>query len=125
MTEIIVECPNCKTRFGVEEVIKTKLEASIKQEYDKNMLEYRQQINAERSAMEKERADMLKQKENFEELIAAKLSERLNIEREILQKKLIADFQEKLNQAENATKAVREENFELKKKGTRAYKKSS
>lgn len=116
MTEIIVECPNCKTRFGVEEVIKTKLEASIKQEYDKNMLEYRQQINAERSAIEKERADILKQKENFEELITAKLSERLNIEREILQRKLIADFQDKLDQAENDAKTIRSENFELKKK---------
>ncbi len=116
MTEIAVECPNCKTRFDVEEVIKAKLESSIKQEYDKSMLEYRQRIDAERSAIEKERSAILQQKENFDELIATKLDERLNIERENLKKELLVDYQDKLIQAESTVKAMREENFELKRK---------
>jgi hypothetical protein len=116
MTEIIVECPNCHNKFGVEEVIKSQIENSVKNDYDKKISDYKQIVDSERAMLEKQKSEIGKQRQEMEEMIQSQLAKRLNSEREQINQKLAGEFEEKMKLLENDAKIAREENTQLRRK---------
>ncbi|MBE2189016.1 MAG: DUF2130 domain-containing protein [Candidatus Kapabacteria bacterium] len=116
MTEIIVECPSCHNRFGVEEVIKSQIENTIKNDYDKKISDYKQIVDSERAILEKQKSEIGKQRQEMEEMIQSQLAKRLNFEREQINQKLAGEFEEKMKLLENDAKIAKEENTQLRRK---------
>ncbi len=116
MTEIIVECPNCHNRFGVEEVIKSQIENSVKHDYDKKISDYKQSVDTERALLDKQKSEISKQRQEMEEMIQSQLAKRLNSEREIINRKMTEDYQEKMKMLQNEATIAREETNQLRSK---------
>ncbi|PKL86188.1 MAG: hypothetical protein CVV22_04670 [Ignavibacteriae bacterium HGW-Ignavibacteriae-1] len=116
MTEIIVECPKCHNRFGVEEVIKSQIENTIKNDYDRKINDYKQIVDSERAMLEKQKSEIGKQRQEIEEMIQSQLNLRLNSEREQIGRKFANDYEEKLKMLELDAKSAKEENLTLKRK---------
>lgn len=116
MTEIIVECPNCHNRFGVEEVIKSQIELNVKNDYDKKINEYKCIVDSERASLDKEKNEISKQRQEIDELIQRQLNMKLNSEREQIRLKIANDYEEKLKMLENEAKIAKEDSLQLKRK---------
>ncbi|MCO5249807.1 MAG: DUF2130 domain-containing protein [Candidatus Kapabacteria bacterium] len=116
MTEIIVECPKCHNRFGVEEVIKSQIENTVKHDYDKKISDYKQIVDTERAMLEKQKSEIGKQRQEIEAMIQSELKLRLNSEREQIGRKFATDYEEKLKMLEHDAQSAKEENLNLRRK---------
>lgn len=97
-----IKCPNCASVLDVENVLSADAEQKIKQQYEKQLQQSMQQINAEKQKLEAEQKVFEEKKKNENELFQQKLQQekaRLESEMQQQKQKLQAEIKEQLRRS--------------------------
>lgn len=119
-----ITCPNCHTRFALEDVITEDVEKSLKQQYEQRLRESVEKLNKEKNVLLQQQLDFEEKKKRENEIF----SERLEKEKQKMQqdmqeqirKSVAGDYENKIklmNQAledhEEKLKLAREKELEV------------
>jgi hypothetical protein len=111
-----IKCPNCGHTFDIEEALSDKLEAHLKEEYEKKLNEQVEKFQKEKEKLKIEREELEKQKEMQDELLQSELKKLLEKERKKIEKSTIEEFEEKIKSLEEENEKRKLENKKLKQK---------
>jgi hypothetical protein len=115
MTNKII-CPNCGHQFDAEHALTARIEAALKDEYEKKIREHNAKHNAEKEQIEQEKQRLIEQQEQQAELIKAGVNKELERERVKIQKSTLEDYEEKLRRLQEENQKSKAENKALKSK---------
>ena len=117
-----IKCPNCQFEFDVEDVLTADIEQKLKLEYQEKLNQSLQKVEQDKFALEQAQKDFEEKRKRENEIFQQKLQqEKQKMESELqtqLQKKIAADFENKLrlleqNNAENEEKLKQARGKEL------------
>lgn len=120
-----IQCPNCGHNFDVEEALSGKLEAQYKADFEQRLSQELDRFNKDKSKLEDLRQEILKEKENQDQLLKQKLDDRLKSERNRLQKEVADNYEDKLKLLQEENNKRLEENKLLKNKELELIKQES
>lgn len=93
-TETQIKCPECGTTIDVQDILAHQLEDEIKQKYQKQLIEQQKSFTLMEEQLKKEKEALENAKNEQDELIRQKLSEKLKEAEKVLKAKLEADAAE-------------------------------
>ena len=118
-----IKCPNCGHVFDIEEALAERLEARLKDEYEKKLTGEIARMNSEKKKLEDERNKLKELKEKEEELLEKKLNEAISERTEKIRSETYREFENRLTVLKEENEKKSKENLELKKKELELLKK--
>ena len=107
-------CPSCGTDIDVSGALSSKIENEIKSKYNKQYLEMKGKLDARDADLEKQKASLLKQKEEFDEALKIKLKEQLVTQKKALETTLREEINKENRDALSLYKSqIEEKNKQL------------
>lgn len=107
-------CPSCGTDIDVSGALSSKIENEIKSKYNKQYLEMKGKLDARDADLEKQKASLLKQKEEFDEALKLKLKEQLVTQKKALETTLREEINKENGDALSLYKSqIEEKNKQL------------
>jgi hypothetical protein len=103
-----IKCPNCGNEFDVQEVLSADAEQKIRQEYEKQLQQSRNQVSLEKKKLEEDQKLFEEKRRKENELFQQRLqAEKQKLETEInqqLRKSIAADFENQLRLLQQSAK---------------------
>ncbi len=129
----LILCPKCRHEFSVDEVFSKNIEekisqemaekeAKLKQEYETQYAKKAESFAKEKDNFAKERALLLKEKENLNDKVAQELKKQLDVEKDLLKKKIEQEKSEEFNLMQKELDEQNQKNNELKKQAVELKK---
>lgn len=114
-TQKTINCPKCGADIDVNEIVYHQLEEQIKRDYDKKCLKLESEIGKQLEEVEAEKRQIIKDKEKFNELVAAQVHINLKTEKNKLEKTLREKLQEEASdQIKDLQKELQEKSTQVK-----------
>ncbi len=104
----IISCPNCQHQFDVEDVLASKIQNRLKEEFDEEKKQLESKINERNNELNEKIKAFEETKKNENEIFKTKLKDGIEKEKEIIQKVVKEDFESKIK--------AQSEQLELKQK---------
>ena len=110
-----ITCPNCGHSFNAEEALEKQLLARFEREYQERAAQQTQIFNREKAALDEEREQLRRQRDEQEQLIRQRLEFEKKQLLETAQARAREDLEQQLQALKEENRARREENLQLKR----------
>ena len=103
-----ISCPNCQHQFDVEDVLASKIQSRLQNEFETKRAQLENKLAEKNNALQEQIKVFEEKKKKENELFESKLKSRIEQEKQGIQKQVLEDFQSRMK--------VQQEELELKQK---------